>query len=140
MRFEQCLEKGQIKKDPRATLRVENSLEIAERFFHSAKRNLEIEEYEMAEIAAYNSAFHSGRSLLFAKGYVERSHYCLGVALGTLYSGTIVDKLKTFDKIRLSRHNVQYGGNLVDKSEAKFVIKFADEFLSAAKIELMAAK
>jgi uncharacterized protein (UPF0332 family) len=24
--------------------------------------------YEMAEIAAYNSAFHAGRALLFAKG------------------------------------------------------------------------
>lgn len=36
--------------------------------------------------------------------------------------------------------NFQYGGNLVDKFEAKFVIKFAEEFLGAAKIDLMEAK
>jgi uncharacterized protein (UPF0332 family) len=49
MRFEECIDKGLIKKD----------------LF--SRRNLEINEYEMAEIAAYNSAFHAGRALLFAK-------------------------------------------------------------------------
>ncbi|MEA2046217.1 MAG: HEPN domain-containing protein [Euryarchaeota archaeon] len=125
------------KKDPRAPERVESSLEIAERFLRSAERNLEIEEHEMAEIAAYNSAFHSARALLFAEGYTERSHYCLGIALRTLYKGQIVDLLKTFDKIRLSRHNVQYGGVLVGEEEAEFVITFAEEFLSCAKADLM---
>ena len=137
MRIDECLEKGLIKRDPRAYERVESSLKTAERFLHSAERNLEIEEHEMAEIAAYNSAFHSARALLFAKGYVERSHYCLGAALRDLYRGGIVDLLKTFDKIRLSRHNVQYGGSLVDRNEAEFVIQFAAEFLDAAKTELL---
>ena len=80
MRLEECLDKGLIKKDPLASERVESSLMIAERFLRSSSRNLEIDEYEMAEIAAYNSAFHAGRALLFAKGYTERSHFCLGVA------------------------------------------------------------
>lgn len=116
MRFEECLEKGQIKRDPLAPGRVENSLEIAERFLNSAKRNLEIEEYEMAEIAALSSVFNSVRSLLFVEGYVERSHYCLGIALRSLYGGSIVDLFNTLDKIRLSRHNVQYGGILLINS------------------------
>ena len=85
MRFEKCIEEGLIRKDPRATERVKGSLEIAGRFLSASKKNLEIEEYEIAEIAAYNSAFHSARALLFAKGYVERSHYCLSVALSSLY-------------------------------------------------------
>ena len=140
MRFFECLSEGLIKRDPRAAERIENSLKIAERFLRSAERNLEIEEYEMAEIAAYQSAFHSARSLLFAKGYVERSHYCLGVALRSLYSGWIIDLLDSFDKIRVSRHNVQYGGALVNREEAEFVIIFAKDFLKAAKIELMESK
>jgi len=138
MRLNECLKKGLIKKDQRAPERIESSLKIAERFLRSAERNFEIEEYEMAEIAAYNSAFHSARSLLFSKGYTERSHYCLGIALKSLYGGLIRDLLNTFDKIRLSRHNVQYGGTLVCGDEAKFVITFAEEFLSAANAELVA--
>ena len=140
MRFEECLDKGLIKKDPMASERIESSLVIAERFLRSSNRNLEIDEYEMAEMAAYNSAFHAARALLFAKGYTERSHFCLGVAIKGLYRGKTVDLLKTFDKIRLSRHNVQYGGALVSKDEAVFVIDFARDFLIAAKMELLASK
>jgi uncharacterized protein (UPF0332 family) len=140
MRFEECIDKGLIKKDLLASERVESSLMIAERFLRSSRRNLEINEYEMAEIAAYNSAFHAGRALLFAKGYTERSHFCLGVALKGLYRGIILDLLNVFDKIRLSRHNVQYGGELVLEDEAAFVIEFAQNFLDAAKKELKESK
>lgn len=138
MRFEECLYRGLIKKDPLAGERVESSLMIAERFLRSSNRNLEIDEFEMAEMAAYNSAFHAARALLFAKGYTERSHFCLGVALRGLYKGKITDLPKTFDKIRLSRHNVQYGGALVSEDEAAFVIDFARDFLIAARAELSA--
>lgn len=140
MRFEECLDKGLIKEDPSARERVESSLMIAERFLRSSNRNLEIDEYEMAEIAAYNSSFHAARALLFAKGYTERSHFCLGVALRGLYRGKILDLLKTFDKIRLSRHNVQYGGALIKEDEAAFVIEFAQVFLDAAKKEFEKTK
>ena len=57
MSFEDCLRKGLIKKDFSAVERVKSSLEIAERFLRSARRNFEIEDYEMVEIAAYNSPF-----------------------------------------------------------------------------------
>jgi len=140
MRLEECVDRGLIKKDPLASERVESSLMIAERFLRSSSRNLEIDEYEMAEMAAYNSAFHAARALLFAKGYTERSHFCLGVALRGLYRGKIIDLLKTFDKIRLSRHNIQYGGALVTEDEAEFVIDFAQDFLVAAKAELLVPK
>ena len=136
MRFNECVEKGMIKRDPKAAERVETSLDAAERFLSSSKRNLEIREYEIVAIAAYNSAFHSARSLLFARGYVERSHLCLGLAIRALYSGPVVDLIKTWDKIRLSRHNVQYGAGLVSPEEAEFVINFAEEFLEAARKEL----
>jgi len=49
MNLERCLQEGLIKRDQTARDRVENSFKI--------------EENEMAEIAAYNSAFHSARGL-----------------------------------------------------------------------------
>ena len=124
-----------IRKDKSASERVKKSLEIAERFLLASKKNIEIEELEMAEIAAYNSIFHSARSLLFKKGYIERSHICVILALKELYKNNhqLIELLNTFDKIRISRHNIQYGGILVDIEEARFVFKFAKQFLEETK-------
>ena len=91
----------------------------------------------MAEIAAYNSAFHSARSILFSKGYIERSHACLITALKELSSDVKLKSfLKTFDKLRLSRHNIQYGGSLTGFDEASFSVEFAEEFLEFVEKEL----
>ena len=135
MNFKDCLSKGYIRKDKSATERVKKSLEIAERFIVSSKKNLGINELEMSEIASYNSIFHSARSLLFNKGYTERSHVCVILALKELYKKDyeLIDLLNTFDKIRISRHNIQYGGMLIDKNEAEFVHNFAKEFLKKTK-------
>jgi len=134
MNFEECLRKHLIRKDESAIERVEKSLEISSRFLESARKNIEIEEYEMAEIAAYNAIFHAARALLFSKGYVERSHVCLIIALRHLYRDELefIDYLDTFDKIRLSRHNIQYGGVTTDKKETEYVLNFAREFLDVA--------
>ena len=106
MRFEECLKKGLIKKDQFAKERVKKSIEISERFLNSAVKNFEIEEHEMAEIASYNSVFHSARALLFNKGFTERSHLCLNIALKSLYKDNqdLLELLNTFDKLRISRH------------------------------------
>jgi len=134
MNFEECLRKHLIRKDESVIERVEKSLEISSRFLESARKNIEIEEYEMAEIAAYNAIFHAARALLFSKGYVERSHVCLIIALRHLYKNELefIDYLDTFDKIRLSRHNIQYGGVTTDKKETEYVLNFAREFLDVA--------
>ncbi len=135
MNFKDCLSKGLIRQDKSAVGRVKKSLEIAERFLTSAKKNFEIEEFEMSEIASYNSIFHSARSLLFKKEYTERSHICVILALKKLYKNNyeLIELLNTFDKIRISRHNIQYGGILIDIEEAKFVYDFAKQFLDKTK-------
>jgi len=130
MNFSECESRGMIRKDPAAPARVTGSLETSARFLASAKNNLRIHEFEMTEIAAYNSAFHSARALLFSYGYVERSHACLIVALNHVARNdrTIHDMVLTFDKLRLSRHNVQYGGSLVRQEEAEYAADFAGRF------------
>lgn len=135
MNFKDCISKGLIRKDKSAPERIKKSLEIAERFIISSKKNLEIEELEMAEIASYNSIFHSARSLLFKKGFAERSHICVILSLKELHKDDydLIDLLNTFDKIRISRHNIQYGGMLIDKEEAEFVFDFAKQFLEKTK-------
>ena len=138
MNLRDCLSKGMIRKEKSAPERVKKSLEIAERFLNSSKKNIGIDELEMAEIASYNSIFHSSRALLFNKKYTERSHICVVIALKELYKddNELLDLLNTFYKIRISRHNIQYGGILIDIVEAEFVYDFAKEFLEKAKKKL----
>ena len=57
-----------------------------------------------------------------------------------LYEGEVLDHVKVFDKIRVSRHNVQYGGARVGNEEADFVIEFARDFLKASLSELTKSK
>ena len=138
MNMNDCLSKGYIKPDPKAVERIPGSLEVAERFLRSAHKNLDITEYEMSELASYNTIFQAARALLFNKGYIERSHVCVIISLKELYQQDheLSDLLNTFDKIRITRHNIQYGGSLVKKTEAVFVIDFAERFLEKAKVML----
>lgn len=135
MNFGECWKKGLIKKDASVSANIKGSVKSAERFLNSAKNNFGINDFEMVELAAYNSAFHSARALLFAKGFKERSHYCLAVAVRKLYKENrkVVEFINSFDELRHSRHNVQYGGSLVSEEEAEYVLGFAEEFLELVK-------
>jgi len=64
MRWQECVDRGLIRSDPRALERIPGSLASAVRFLRAAEKNVAIEEYEMAHLAAYNSAFHSVRTYL----------------------------------------------------------------------------
>lgn len=138
MKWDDCQRKGLIRKDGDAPARVPASLALARRFATSAENTLAIREFEMTHIAAYNSAFHAGRTLLFSRGYVERSHACLAVALRHFYCDDVFIEpfLGTFDKMRVSRHNVQYGGSLICDEEARFSCRFARLFCDAVEEQL----
>ena len=135
MNFDECVEKGLITKDSKAPERIESSLQVSERFLEQAKGNMKMEYYVACELLAYNSCFHSGRALLYSKQYRERSHVCLIAALSSLFENDneISSMLGTFDEIRLSRHDVQYGGAMVSKGKAQIVLNFASDFLEIVK-------
>ena len=135
MNFADCRKKGLVKMDAGVSANTENSVKSAERFLNSAKNNFGIRDYEMVELAAYNSGFHSARALLFAKGFKERSHYCLAVAVRELYKENreVAEFINSFDELRYSRHKVQYSGGLVSEEEAEYVQGFAEGFLELVK-------
>lgn len=142
MNFSECIEKGLIKKGHNAPTRAGKSLEISEKFLEQAKGNLKMKFYIACELLSYNSSFHCARALLFSRGYVERSHVCLILALKHLYKNDfeIMNLLNILDQLRLSRHNVQYGGSLVSKEKAKTVVSFASNFYSLVNNKLKKLK
>ena len=138
MTFEECLKKGLLRREVRAEERVTRSLEVSSRFLSSAWKNYQIQEYEITEMAAYACLFHAARALLFRYGYLEHNHSCLVQALRYLYKDALLlSALDSLDQVRLSRHNVQYGGELVDPEEAEYVVRFAGDFLELARKTLM---
>jgi uncharacterized protein (UPF0332 family) len=136
MKYENCLHKGMIKKSSTAQERVKQSLALGDKFLKSAGKNLEISENESSELLAYTALFHHARALLFQKGYLERSHICLFIALQKLYPEH-VPLFQRADKIRLERHNIQYCGLATDAESVEFVLELVDEFGAKAK-ELLA--
>jgi len=135
MDFEGCIRKGLIRKNKIVKNRVKKSLEISKKFLSSANKNFKIQEYETSVMVAYNSIFHSCRTLLFNKGYIEKSHFCLSLALKSLYKKDkkLTQFLNIIDKIRLSRHEIQYRGETANRSESKFVLDIAKDLLSYTK-------
>lgn len=89
----------------------------------------------MGCVQAYYSMFHAGKALVLKKGYREKSHYCLLVALKHFYvkQGTLSSE--TIDNLELClrlRHDADYG-LMYDKESAETAIRYAEQFLSIVK-------
>ena len=136
--FSRCISEGLIRKETEVKTRVAGELATAEKFCKAAEKNAGIVEKEMAVIAAYNSSFHSMRALLFAKGYTERSHYCLVKAVAELYKENkgLSDAINALDRERIARHKIQYDGEDATELEAALSIELAKEVLALARKEL----
>ena len=132
MNFDDCLGKGMIKKSDSSLEKVEQSIAFGDKFLNSAKKNFDIEELEVCEIISYNALFHYSRALLFKKGYNERSHICLFIALKKLYPEQ-KELFERADKIRSERHNLVYMGLAAEGESVEYVIEFVEEFRDAAK-------
>ncbi|KKR32984.1 MAG: hypothetical protein UT66_C0048G0001, partial [candidate division CPR2 bacterium GW2011_GWC1_39_9] len=82
-------------------------------------------------IQAYYSMFHAARALLFAKGYREKSHYCLKIAMQALYADEkIIDQsiVDDFDTTMLLRETADYKSDF-SKEGAESALENAEEFL-----------
>lgn len=124
-----CTSKGLIKEHSNAINRVDKELLSANKFLNSSRNIMGIEEYDLVFLSSYNSCFHFFRALLYKKGFVEKSHYCLIVALKEIFSSDseLQKLLNDFDKLRMSRHEIQYGGIFSDKAEAEYILEFNEK-------------
>lgn len=133
--FEECLRRDKIKEFSRGKSLVGKELNTAESDLKNAKTTFENNGYKWATIQSYYSMFHSARSLLYAKNYRERSHYCLLIAIRVLY----VDKklipsylLDKMQKAKTLRESADYYDEWSEEG-AEQLLKSAEEFLKYAK-------
>jgi uncharacterized protein (UPF0332 family) len=83
--FKQCLENEKIVSFPKGKELVGKELSVARSDLLDAKAGYENQRYKWSTIQAYYAMFHAARALIYFRGYREKSHYCLSVALRALF-------------------------------------------------------
>lgn len=135
-RFKECLEEKKLVKIEIQMDLVGKEVLAAEFDLRSAEKSMEEGNPKWATVQAYYSMFHTAKALVYRKGYREKSHACLSIALRALYEN-IMDA-KHFERFRDCmnlRNDADYGMIYSDKS-ARTVVDWAEEFLQAARAAL----
>jgi len=98
-----------------------------------AKDSLSRKKFKWATIQGYYSMFHAARALLYSKGFREKSHYALLVALRELFSGQLgTENIRNFDEAMSLREEADYG-LIFSEEGAEEVVNHAKNLLNKAK-------
>ena len=133
--FSDCLHKNKIVSFSGAKKLVDRELKAAQDDLKAASQSLSDGREKWATVQAYYAMFHTARALLYSKGYREKSHYCLIVAMKALFvadralDGSLVE---TFQMAKTLRENADYD-NEYSKKSAGVLVEKAKEFLAAGK-------
>jgi len=134
LEFQKALEKKRILHFSKGKALIKKELEAAKDDLNEAKDRLKNKKYKYATITAYYSMFHAARALIYSKGYREKSHYYLLVALQALFvdKGLIEDELaKDFHTAMVLRESADYHGEF-SREGAESSIESATKFLQKA--------
>ena len=118
---------------------IEKEIEVAESDLKDARDSLERGKFKWATIQGYYSMFHGARALLYSRGFREKSHYALLIAIREIFSRELKPSLiDRFEDAMNLRQEADYG---LKFSEAGAIetIEGAEELLNAAK-ELLKMK
>jgi len=133
--FKESLAKKKIFHFAKAKGLVQKELKMASDDITEAKDRFKNRRYKYATVNAYYAAFHAARALLYSKGYRERSHYALYIAIETLFveSGVLGKRYARILSDSMSlREDADYSGDF-SKEGASLSITNAEEFINKAK-------
>lgn len=135
MRYEDCLERGLLRKGSIGPGEAKNQLAIAANYMRKAELVCGKDTYDVSFLTAYISIFHSARALLYSKGCKERSHFCLFEFVKAEFGGDagIRRLAEVSQNYREMRHLIQYEGSVCTEAAAREIISDAKAFMEAAK-------
>src|SRR4030043_288057 len=110
--FRRCIENRKLSVFKPTPEMIVKELESAEYDLIRARDSLSDKDPKWATIQAYYAMFHAARALIFHKGYREKSHRCLLVALRELYvdQGELAeDIIASFQESMDLREHADYG-------------------------------
>jgi len=131
--FRKLLEQRKLFRSRIGRRMIRKEVEAAKRDLHDAQDSLEQKKFKWATIQGYYSIFHSARALLYRRGFREKSHYALLVAVRELYSkGLEQGLIKSFEQAMELREEADYGLEF-SKAGAMETVEGAEKFLHGAK-------
>jgi uncharacterized protein (UPF0332 family) len=115
---------------------IQKEIEAAQSDLDDARTSFDQGKLKWATIQGYYSMFHSARSLLYSKGYREKSHYALSVAIEELFHNHLdIAMIHAFRNAMDLRQEADYGLKF-SKEGAIETIDNANLFLAKAKVIL----
>ena len=136
--FSKCLENKKIVPFAKGKNLVRKEVSIARSDLSDAKAGYENERYKWSTIQAYYAMFHAARALIYSQGYREKSHYCLAIALRSLFveANTMdAQSVRDFLNAMNLREAADYESEF-SQAGAKAVIASADKFIQRATVIL----
>ncbi len=97
-----------------------------------AKDSLSRQRFKWATIQGYYSMFHAARALVYNKGFREKSHYALLIALRELFNGQLAESIQDFHEAMGLREEADYG-LAFSEDAARETVDDAEKLLSKAK-------
>ena len=135
--FKRCLERGglaRVDSDPQI---VAKEMRVARQDLSEGEASIERGSYKWATVQAYYAMFHTAKALVYQRGYREKSHRCLAIALRELYvrPGQLdAEVLTEFDDARALREEADYRGSF-SETAARQSVRAAQRFVGyAAKL------
>lgn len=133
--FEFCLEKRGLKKEEVNKDLITKELREASNDYDAATNSFENKAFKWCIIQSYYSMFHAAKALVLSKGYREKSHYCLEIALEELFikTGLIDEKFyDMFDETMGARKDADYG-LIYSPDTAEVALNNAVEFMGITR-------
>ena len=84
-RFKRCLDEGKLVKIGVQRDLVDKEIAAAAFDLESAEKSLKEGNPKWATVQSYYSMFHTAKALVHSKGFREKSHACLSIALRALF-------------------------------------------------------
>ena len=130
--FEKCVKRGGLKLFPTVGPdAIERELRAAREDLADAEFLFEHEMPKRTTITAYYSMFHAARAGVLAKGYAEKSHYCLLAAFREFYAeddeGS--ELARGIERARFLRENADYHAEFSMES-ARAVLEVTRRFVA----------
>ena len=131
--FQKLIEEHKITRIKKDFALVEKEMIAAKADLKDAGESLGLKKFKWATIQGYYAMFHSARALLFDKGFREKSHHALFVAIRELYAGKIERSfIQDFEHGMYLRQEADYGLKFSD-SGARDIIESAEKILRRAR-------
>jgi len=112
---------------------VAKEIRAAETDLRDAHDSLDQNKFKWATVQGYYSMFHSARALLYHRGFREKSHYAMLVALRNLFASELGrDLISVFEQGMDLRQEADYGLKF-SETGAQETVEGAKEFLAKTK-------